>query len=170
MDEDRPRGCPALRLELGKQAVDVVDVPRPLDLRDHDHLEAVADLGDERRQVVEHPGRLERVHAGPQRAVAEVGLAPHPDETLARRDLAVDRHGVLEVAEEHVAPGREVGSFAAIFSLPGSKKWIIRDGLERDLEDRLWGALWESGFAKSRGFRTTGPILTRGSCGTLATP
>ena len=37
-----------LGLELGEQAVDVVDVLGPLDLRDHDHVELVADLGDER--------------------------------------------------------------------------------------------------------------------------
>ena len=42
------RSQPGARLELGQQAVDVVDVPRPLDLRDHDHVEPVADLGDQR--------------------------------------------------------------------------------------------------------------------------
>ena len=41
------RSSPCARLELGQQAVDVVDVPRPLDLRDHDHVEPVADLADE---------------------------------------------------------------------------------------------------------------------------
>src|SRR3989441_2249008 len=33
-----------VRLQLGEEAVHVVDVPRPLDLGDHDDLEAVADL------------------------------------------------------------------------------------------------------------------------------
>ena len=69
------RSRPRPRLELGEQPVDVVDVPRPLDLRDHHDLELVADLADELRQVVEHPRRLERVHARPQRRLAEVHLA-----------------------------------------------------------------------------------------------
>ena len=47
VDEDRPLEL-VLGLELRQQAVDVVDVPRPLDLGDHDDLEPVADLADER--------------------------------------------------------------------------------------------------------------------------
>ena len=43
-------------LELGQQPIDVVDVLGALDLRDHDHVETVADLADQRGQVVEHPG------------------------------------------------------------------------------------------------------------------
>ena len=101
MDEDRPVE-PRLRLELGEQAVDVVDVPGALDLRDHDHLELVADLGDEREEVVEHPRALERVDPGPQRGVAEVGLLRDLDEAVARGLLAVDRDRVLEVAEQDV--------------------------------------------------------------------
>ena len=54
--QDRPLHL-VLRLELREQAVDVVDVPRPLDLGDHDHLEPVADLADQRRDVVEAPRR-----------------------------------------------------------------------------------------------------------------
>ena len=54
MDEDRPLQA-GLGLELGEQAIDVVDVPRPLDLGDHDHVEPVADLGHELGDVVEHP-------------------------------------------------------------------------------------------------------------------
>ena len=73
MHQDRPLE-PGLRLELGEQAVDVVDVPGALDLGDHDHVELVADLGHELGEVVEHPGALERVDPGPQRRVAEVGL------------------------------------------------------------------------------------------------
>ena len=46
VDQQRLRQ-PGLRLELGEQPVDVVDVLRPLDLRDHDHVDLVADLGDD---------------------------------------------------------------------------------------------------------------------------
>jgi hypothetical protein len=50
-----------LRLELREQPVDVVDVLGPLDLRDHDHVELVADLADQRDDVVEGPRRVEAV-------------------------------------------------------------------------------------------------------------
>ena len=45
--QDRPLHL-VLRLELREQAIDVVDVPGALDLRDHHHLELVADRRDER--------------------------------------------------------------------------------------------------------------------------
>ena len=101
MDEDRPVEAGA-RLELGEQPVDVVDVPRPLDLGDHHHVELVADLGDDLGDVVEHPRRLERVDASPQLGLAQVDVATDPEQALTRGLLAVDRHGVLEVAEQDV--------------------------------------------------------------------
>src|SRR5919198_902676 len=54
------------------------------------------------------------------------------------------------------------GSLAAIFSLPGSKKWIIREGLS-GISRIGSGAPIARGFVKSRGFRTARTILTRGS-------
>ena len=57
---------PALRLELREQPIDVVDVPGAFDLRDHDHVELVADLADDGRQVVEEPGAVEAVHPRPE--------------------------------------------------------------------------------------------------------
>ena len=44
------------------------------------------------------------------------------------------------------------GSFAAIFSFDGSKKWIIRDGVT-GMSRTGSGAPWASGLAKSRGLR-----------------
>ena len=38
--------------------------------------------------------------------------------------------GVLEVAEQDVDPGRELGALATILSFEKSMKWIIRDGLK----------------------------------------
>ena len=99
------RSRPGLRLELGEQAIDVVDVPGALDLGHHHHLEHVADLGHQRRQVVEHPGALERVDPGPERGLAEVGLLRRLDQAGPRRLLAVDRDRVLEVAEQDVGLG-----------------------------------------------------------------
>src|SRR4051794_31703077 len=50
------------------------------------------------------------------------------------------------------------GSLPAIFSLPGSKKWIIREGLS-GISRIGCGAPMARGFVKSRGFRTPGTIL-----------
>src|SRR5436305_469626 len=83
----------------GEQAVDVMDVLRALDLGDHDHVETVTDLADELCEVVEDPGRLERVDACPQRRVAELHLGADLPQARTGCLLAVDGHRVLEVAE-----------------------------------------------------------------------
>ena len=70
MDEDRLLD-PVPGLELRQQLVDVVDVPRPLDLRQHDDVELGADLGDDLDEVVERPGAVQRVDARPQPGAAE---------------------------------------------------------------------------------------------------
>ncbi|MNC98906.1 hypothetical protein D3C83_170070 [compost metagenome] len=58
MDQDRAIEL-RLRLQLGEQAVHVVDVPGALDLWHHHDLELVADLSYKRGQIVEHPGALQ---------------------------------------------------------------------------------------------------------------
>ena len=70
-------------LELGKKTVHVVDVLGALDLRDHDHVELVADLGHRRDDVVEAPGRVQRVHPRPELSAAEVDALAHVDEALS---------------------------------------------------------------------------------------
>ena len=72
VDQDRP-GDAGLGLELGEQPVDVVDVLGALHLRDHDHVELLADLGHQRGEVVEHPRAVEVVDPGPQLGRPEVG-------------------------------------------------------------------------------------------------
>ena len=80
-----------------------------LDLRDHHHVELVADLGDDLGDVVEHPRRLERVDARPQLRLAEVDVATDAEQALTGGLLAVDRHGVLEIAEQDVHGRGDVG-------------------------------------------------------------
>jgi hypothetical protein len=101
VDQDRTFD-PGLCLQLGEQAVGVVDVPRALDLRDHHDLELVADLGDELREIVEHERRGELVDARPQRRVAEIHLAAHLDQARTGGLLLFKRDGILEVAEQDV--------------------------------------------------------------------
>ena len=100
VDEDRT-GDAGLGLELREQPVDVVDVFGTLDLRDHDDVQPVADLGDERREVVQGPRGVQRVDAGPQLGVlAELRRPPDVDEALAGRLLVLRLDGVLQVAEQ----------------------------------------------------------------------
>ena len=91
-----------LGLELGKQLVEVVDVPRPLHLGQHDDVELVARGGDDLAYVVQHPRAVEAVDARPQAGRAEVVLARHGNETRARGFLLVGGNGVLEVAQDDV--------------------------------------------------------------------
>ena len=88
--------------ELRQQLVEIVDVPRALDLGQHHHVELVADRGDDLGDVVERPRRIERVDPRPQAGRAEVGGLRHRDEALARRLLGVGRNGVFQIAEHHV--------------------------------------------------------------------
>jgi hypothetical protein len=101
VDEDRPVE-PGLGFELREDPVDVVDVLDALDLRHHDDVELVADLRDEGEQVVQDPGRVEAVDAGPQLAAGEVGRSADPHQAVAGGLLAVGLDGVLEVAEQNV--------------------------------------------------------------------
>ena len=91
-----------LRFELRQQLVEIMDVPWAFDLRQHDDVELVADRADDLDDVVEHPGRIERVDARPQAGRAEVVRLRHGDEARARRLLGVGRDGVFEIAEHDV--------------------------------------------------------------------
>ena len=101
MDQDR-LGQDVLGLELRQQLVEIVDVPGAFDLRQHDHIELGAGGRHDLQDVVERPGRVERVDAGPQPGLAVVVGPGHRDETAPRRRLGVGGNGVLEVAEHDV--------------------------------------------------------------------
>ncbi len=139
MDQDRAPDA-RTRLELGQQAIDVVDVPGALDLRHHDHVELVADLRDERRQVVEHPGRLERVDACPELRRPEVDLLADGDQAGARGLLVVDRDGILEVAEQDVRLLRDIGQLGPHLLVARVEEVDHPRGWERDLRERVRGA------------------------------
>ena len=119
-------GRRVLGFELGQQLIEVVDVPGPLDLRQHDHVELGAGGRHDLQDVVERPGRVERVDARPQPRLAEVVGLGHGDEAAPGRHLGVGGDGVLEVAQHDVDLGDEVLEAARIFSLCGGTKWIMR--------------------------------------------
>ena len=139
MDEDRPLD-PGTSFELGEQAVDVVNVPGAFDLGDHDDVDLVADLGDDLGEIVEDPGGLERVDPRPQLSVAELHLAPDPEQAFARGDLPVDGDGILEVAEQDVDRRGDVRHLGDHLLVGEVEKVNHPRGPERDVAHRLRGA------------------------------
>ena len=136
--EDRPVEA-GLRLELGEQPVDVVDVLRPLDLGDHDDVEPVAGFEHGGGQVVETPRRVEAVDARPELRVAEVDLRGDLDETGARGVLLIGRHTVFEVGEQDVDRRCDVGHLRPHL-LVGRREEVDHPARpERDLADGLGG-------------------------------
>ena len=126
--------------ELREQAIDVVDVPRPFDLRDHDHVELVSDLADDSDQVVEHPRTVERVDPHPELGLTELDLARDADQPFTSVDLAISLDRVLEVAEQHVDLGNEVGNFARHLRIAGIEEVNHPARPERDFTRRFGSA------------------------------
>ena len=139
VDEERA-GEAGLGLELGDQTVDVVDVLGALDLGDHDDVELVADLGDGGDEVVEAPGGVEGVDAGPELGVLRVPRLADLDEPGAGGLLVGGRHAVLEVAEQDVDRGRDVGDLRHHLRVRSGEEVDHPRRGERDLPHRLGGA------------------------------
>ena len=129
-----------LGLELGEHPVDVVDVLGALHLRHHDHVELVADLGDQGRQVVEHPRAVERVDPGPELGRAEVRLLRDPHQAGAGGLLVIGLDGVLEVAEQDVDVADHVGDLGRHLLVARVEEVDRAAGPGGDLADRLGGA------------------------------
>ena len=146
-------GEPGLRLELGEQAVDVVDVLGALDLGDHDDVEPVADLADERGEIVEHPRRVEAVDPGPQLGVAEVDLLADLHQPGASGLLRVRGDGVLEIAQQDVDLGRDVGELGRHLVQVRREEVDHPRRRERDLAGTGSGAPAASGLKKSLALR-----------------
>ena len=107
MNEDRLLDA-MLGFELCQKLIEIVDVPRPFDLRQHDDVELVADRRDDLGHVVEHPRRVQAIDARPDAGSAEIVVAQHLDEAFARVLFLIERHGVFEIAENHVDLRREI--------------------------------------------------------------
>jgi hypothetical protein len=126
-----------LGLELRQEAIHVVDVPGALDLGHHDHVQLVPDLRDQLGDVIEHPGALQAVHARPERGLAEVGVTGRVDQPSARGLLAIDGHGVLEVAEQDVGLGGDLGGLGGHLLVREVEEVDHPRGREGDLAERL---------------------------------
>ncbi len=112
VDHDRP-GDAVLGLELGEKLVEIMDVPGAVDLGQHDDVELVADPGDDLQHVIQRPGAVQRIDAGPQRGGAEIGRRRHLDEAAPSGLLGVGRNRIFKIAEQHVHLGRDIGGAGA---------------------------------------------------------
>jgi hypothetical protein len=125
-------------LELGHQAVDVVDVLGALDLGDHDDVELAADLGDGGRDVVERPRRVEAVDPGPQLG-ADPGVPrpAHLDQPGPGGLLVGGGHAVLEVGQQDVHPRCHVGHLGDHLRVGRREEVDHPRGREGDLPHRV---------------------------------
>ncbi len=83
---------------------------------------------------------------------------PDLDQALARGDLAVDRDGVLEVAQQDVDRRGDVGHLGDHLLVREVEEVDHPRGLEGDLASRARGAPMASGLRKSRGLRKWSPV------------
>ena len=101
MDQDRLCNF-VLSFKLRQELVEIMDVPRAFDFRQHDDINLVAGVCDDLGDVVEHPRRVQAVDARPQSCGAEIKVARHGDEAFARGFLFANRDRVLEIAEHDI--------------------------------------------------------------------
>ena len=138
--------------ELRQQLVEVVDVPRPVDLGQHDHVKLAAGRRDDLGDVVERPGRIEGVDARPQPGRTEIGRPRHCDETVACRLFGIDRNGVFEIAQHDVDLANEFRHFRAHFL--DVRRYEMDHALKphRQFAQRRWSADGERGIELARQF------------------
>ena len=91
-----------------------------------------------RHEVVEHPRAVEAVHAGPELAGAEVGVAAIFTSPSRARSCCRRRRRLRGCRAARRSFWAMSGTFAAILGLLGSKKWIIREG-RKGISRRGWG-------------------------------
>ena len=138
MEEDGA-GNSRLGFKLRDQLVCEVDIPRAFDLGQHDDVVDVAGLGDDLGDVVEEPGRVERVHPRPQTRAEflPVDHAGHLDGAGAGLDLGVGGDGVFEVGEDDVDLGGHVRRLGADLLVMAGHEMNHALQLDRQLAQRL---------------------------------
>ncbi len=114
MDEDRlfnPVPC----FELRQKLVEIVDIPHPLDLRQHDHIELVADRRHNLSHVIQRPRAVQAVDPRPEARRAEIVCLAQFDEPGPRRLLGIGRNGILQVAQHHIDVLDQIGHLGPHF-------------------------------------------------------
>ena len=151
-----------LGLELGEQAVDVVDVLGALDLGDHDHVERLAGLESPprsgRRDPTASRGCSPASRAGSSPMLDRLGRSrpgrrgPRPCRSPARRPRG------WRAARRRCRRCR--APWPRIFGFEAGKKWIIRDSAGPGSRAAGAGAPTASGLKKSLGDRTDHDLTT----------
>ncbi len=116
MDQDR-LGHTGFCLKLGKQLIKIVDIPRPLDHWQHDHIKLIANLCYQGRNIIETPRTFQRIDTAPQ-ARAERGKISslcHFDEAFPRGNFLVGGDSIFKIAENNIGFRRHCGHFGADF-------------------------------------------------------
>ena len=158
MDQDR-LGDRVPRLQLGEKLVEVVDVPRALDLGQHDHVELVADRSHDldacRREAHGELSALTRVHrpVAPKSLALAMAMKPARAAVLASAGIASSR---LPSTTSTCAISS--GTLARTFSICGGTKWIMRSSLTGRSRSGA-GAPIASGLKKLRGSFMAVPIF-----------
>src|SRR5262249_9092347 len=105
--------CAMSGFELGEQLIEIVNVPCPFDLGQHDRVKLVANGGNNLRHIIQRPPRVECVDARPQSGGAEIASFRHGMEAGARRFFGVNWNGVFEIAQHDVNLGDKFRNLAA---------------------------------------------------------
>ena len=103
MEQNR-RAAPLARLQHRQKLIHIMDVPRPLDLRNHDGGQGFAAAGHEGGDILQMPGGRGAVYTHPKLRASrgEDLVARHGDRPLAGGVFSVGRNGVFEVGADNV--------------------------------------------------------------------
>ena len=117
-----------------------MNIPRPLDLGNHDDIDLVSDVLDDLAQVVENPRAVQGIDAHPHPGVAEIVVAQQFDEAGARSVLGFDRDGVLKIAAHDIALFGGLGRLGANFFDVRRKEMNHSFRSHRKFTQGLWRA------------------------------
>ena len=106
---------PVLGFKLGKELIEIVNVPGAVDLRQHDDVELITHRADDLADVIERPRRIERIDPRPQSGGAEIASLRHGDKSRARRLLGVGGNGVFQIAQDNVDLRDQLRHFGSDF-------------------------------------------------------
>ena len=158
---DHDRLCDLVpRFELRQQLVEIMDVPGTIDLGQHDDVELVADCRDDLGDVVERPGRIERIDARPQSGRPKstaLPMAMKPERAASFASIGMASSRLPSTTSTWRASS---GTLARTFSLCGGTKWIMRSS--RTGNSRIGaGAPMASGWKNWRGGFTRDQVLPK---------
>jgi hypothetical protein len=113
-----------------QELIHVVNVPRPFDLRHHDHVESIAEPHDQIRHILQMPRRVQRIDAAPIADILAQQHFAHLHRARARRILGVGGDGVFQIGQQHIDLARHVRRLGA--HLLQMRRYEMDHPLQRD--------------------------------------